>query len=150
MCFLFAASFKLCKILTNRVKFLPEKDSATCVGRRQLLAYKLVDIILSRSTMCLSLLPKSTSTLCMYYSRSHYYVSTLERLYLVCLIVRYGVLFQINVVGNHLPSQNCYPKTHHLLRGRAQLPFRTTTVFCLETATCFGLFERHRAISTMF
>jgi len=37
--------------------------------------------------------------------------------------VCYGVLFQINVIGKHLPSQNCYSKTHQLLRRPTQLPF---------------------------
>jgi hypothetical protein len=65
----------------------------------------------------------SASTRCLYCSRSYYSVSTFEIFYLVSLIVWYGVLFQINVVGKHLPRQNCYSKTHQSLRRPTHLLF---------------------------
>lgn len=53
----------------------------------------------------------------------------------------YGVLFEINVVGKHLPTQNCYSKTHQLLRRPTQLPFvkkhlRVSVVKMTEMCSC--------------
>jgi hypothetical protein len=77
-----------------------------------LLAYKFVETTLSQSEVLIAVTEvEEVDNGC----TVHVAVTLSQHLnifYLVSLIVWYGVLFQINVVGKHLPSQNCYSETH--------------------------------------